>query len=169
MVAAKADSQKRSQSAPSLSSDWEIRRGTAAETAQGLCVVVLFVSIPSVRTDDRRRSEGQALVEFAQEKSSRAIPRLAHVAGPRAGGQLKRRRFRDAVIEPFADFMTRPGWLLILAFILLYKFGDNMVQTMLAPFFVQELGVTLVERTRRVVRFTALGEKLLGLRSWNEG
>ena len=42
-----------------------------------------------------------------------------------------------AVIEPFADFMTRQGWLVILLFILLYKFGDAFAGVMANPFYVE--------------------------------
>jgi PAT family beta-lactamase induction signal transducer AmpG len=46
---------------------------------------------------------------------------------------------RSAVIEPFADFMRRSGWLVILVFIVLYKLGDAMAGTMANPFYL-ELG-----------------------------
>ncbi len=48
------------------------------------------------------------------------------------------------VISPFAEFMTRRGWLLVLAFILLYKFGDALAGVMSNPFFI-ELGFTKIE------------------------
>jgi len=48
------------------------------------------------------------------------------------------------VLAPFADFLRRPGWLAILAFILLYKFGDAIGGVMSNPFYV-ELGFTGVE------------------------
>ena len=49
-----------------------------------------------------------------------------------------------AVIAPFADFLRRPGWVAILAFILLYKFGDAIGGIMANPFYI-ELGFTGVE------------------------
>ncbi len=51
---------------------------------------------------------------------------------------------RSAVIDPFADFMRRPGWLFILLFILLYKFGDAFAGVMANPFYV-EMAFTKVE------------------------
>jgi MFS transporter, PAT family, beta-lactamase induction signal transducer AmpG len=51
----------------------------------------------------------------------------------------------DAIVLPFLTFFRKERAVAIMFFVLLYKFGDNMVQTMLPPFFVQELGVTLVE------------------------
>jgi PAT family beta-lactamase induction signal transducer AmpG len=46
-----------------------------------------------------------------------------------------------AVISPFAEFMRRRGWLVILLFILLYKFGDALAGVMSGPFYV-DLGFT---------------------------
>ncbi|MBX6323229.1 MAG: MFS transporter, partial [Rhodospirillaceae bacterium] len=51
---------------------------------------------------------------------------------------------KGAVVAPFADFMRRPQWPLILAFALLYKFGDAIGGTMATPFYV-EIGFTGVE------------------------
>ncbi len=50
----------------------------------------------------------------------------------------------DAVIRPLSDFMTRPGWLPILLFVMLYKFGDSLAGVMSTPFFY-DLGFTKIE------------------------
>src|SRR5258708_21797445 len=49
-----------------------------------------------------------------------------------------------AAIQPFADFMTRPGWAAILAFVILYKFGDALAGVIANPFYVA-MGFTKVE------------------------
>lgn len=49
-----------------------------------------------------------------------------------------------AVISPFAEFMGRRGWLWVLLFILLYKFGDALAGVMGNPFYV-ELGFTKIQ------------------------
>ena len=49
-----------------------------------------------------------------------------------------------AVIAPFADFMTRPGWVAILVFVVLYKFGDALAGVMANPFYVA-MGFTKLE------------------------
>ena len=49
-----------------------------------------------------------------------------------------------AVVEPFRDFLTRPGWLAIVVFIVLYKFGDALAGVMANPFYVA-MGFTRVE------------------------
>jgi PAT family beta-lactamase induction signal transducer AmpG len=51
---------------------------------------------------------------------------------------------REAVLDPFRDYFKRPGAWLILAFILLYKIGDNMAFQMTTPFFL-DLGFTRTE------------------------
>ncbi len=48
---------------------------------------------------------------------------------------------KEAVIDPFADFMRRRGWVVILLFVLFYKFGDALGGTMANPFYV-EMGFT---------------------------
>jgi MFS transporter, PAT family, beta-lactamase induction signal transducer AmpG len=59
--------------------------------------------------------------------------------GARIFAQLKL-----AVVDPLAEFFSRSGWLPILAFILLYKFGDAFAGVMANPFYV-EMGFTKVE------------------------
>src|SRR5579885_2591978 len=43
---------------------------------------------------------------------------------------------REAVVEPLADFLTRPLWAEILVFIVLYKFGDALAGVMANPLYV---------------------------------
>ena len=59
-----------------------------------------------------------------------------------------------AVVAPFVEFMKRPGWWLILIFILLFKFGDAVAANQTSPLLV-ELGFSELE--------TALGVKTVGL------
>jgi PAT family beta-lactamase induction signal transducer AmpG len=54
------------------------------------------------------------------------------------------RTLREAVVEPFREFIQRSGWshaALILAFIFLYKLGDSMATALATPFYM-ELGYT---------------------------
>lgn len=51
---------------------------------------------------------------------------------------------RQAVVEPFHEFMTRQGWrgaLLVLAFIFLYKLGDSLCTALATPFYL-DMGFT---------------------------
>ncbi|MEZ5831211.1 MAG: MFS transporter [Dongiaceae bacterium] len=51
---------------------------------------------------------------------------------------------KEAVIDPFAEFMDRKGWVVILLFVLFYKFGDALGGTMANPFYV-EMGFSGIE------------------------
>lgn len=62
-------------------------------------------------------------------------PKLAHAL---AG-------LRRAALEPLVDFARRPAWVAVLAFILLYKFGDQILAVMKMPFFLGALGFTKTE------------------------
>jgi MFS transporter, PAT family, beta-lactamase induction signal transducer AmpG len=64
-----------------------------------------------------------------------AEPVLAR-AGPRT--------LREAIVEPFHEFITRAGWrqaLWVLAFIFLYKLGDSMATALATPFYL-DMGFT---------------------------
>jgi len=61
-----------------------------------------------------------------------------------ARGRAPRGGTAHAFLDPLRDFATRPRWLTILAFALLYKFGDAISGVMANPFFV-ELGFSGVE------------------------
>ncbi len=59
------------------------------------------------------------------------------VAEPTVGGAPK--TLRQAVIEPFHEFVGRQGWrgaLLILGFIFLYKLGDSLATALATPFYL---------------------------------
>ena len=68
---------------------------------------------------------------------------------------------RTAVIEPFADFMTRRYWLMILLFIILYKLGDAFLGIMTNPFLL-EIGFTKTD-IAKVVKSFGLIATLVGL------
>jgi PAT family beta-lactamase induction signal transducer AmpG len=52
---------------------------------------------------------------------------------------LPPKTLREAVVEPFHEFITRRGWnsaLLILAFLFFYKLGDSMCTALATPFYM---------------------------------
>ncbi|MBJ3777623.1 AmpG family muropeptide MFS transporter [Acuticoccus mangrovi] len=51
---------------------------------------------------------------------------------------------RHATLDPLKDFATRRGWLVILLFVLLYKYGDSVAGAMANPFYV-DLGFSGTE------------------------
>jgi PAT family beta-lactamase induction signal transducer AmpG len=59
-------------------------------------------------------------------------------------GQGHNAGFNEAVVEPFREFMQRRGWLLVLLFVLFYKFGDAFSGFLANPFYV-DLGFSGVE------------------------
>jgi len=57
------------------------------------------------------------------------------------------RTLREAVVEPFREFIARSGWrsaLTVLAFIFLYKLGDSMATALATPFYL-DMGFTKTE------------------------
>ncbi|HSK41375.1 MAG TPA: AmpG family muropeptide MFS transporter [Arenibaculum sp.] len=68
--------------------------------------------------------------------------------------------FFGAVVAPFAQFMSRPGWLLILAFVALYKLGDVMAGALATPFYL-ELGFSKIE-IANVTKVMGLGAVIVG-------
>lgn len=52
-----------------------------------------------------------------------------------------RKWLADTIMAPLIDFLRRPGWVTILLFIVMYKFGDSLAGIMANPFYM-ELGFT---------------------------
>jgi MFS transporter, PAT family, beta-lactamase induction signal transducer AmpG len=70
---------------------------------------------------------------------------------------------REAVVEPFVEFFSRGGvksGLVILAFMVLYKLGDNMATALQTPFFI-DTGFTLTQ-IGTVAKFAILGSTIAG-------
>ena len=73
------------------------------------------------------------------------------------------RTMREAVIEPFREFITRKGIrsaVLILAFMFLYKIGDNMATALSTPFYV-DLGFSLTQ-IGTIAKFASLTAAIVG-------
>lgn len=54
------------------------------------------------------------------------------------------RSLREAVVQPFSEYFSRPEALLILLFILFYKVGDSMAAAMTTPFYLK-MGFSMTE------------------------
>jgi MFS transporter, PAT family, beta-lactamase induction signal transducer AmpG len=52
-------------------------------------------------------------------------------------GMSKSVWLKETVINPFREFMSRKGWIMVLLFVLVYKVGDAMGQSMLNPMVVK--------------------------------
>ncbi|MBS0547404.1 MAG: MFS transporter [Proteobacteria bacterium] len=73
---------------------------------------------------------GMATTLYAEE------PQAIHRAADSAATWVK-----EAVVRPFAEFFAYRGWVVILLFALLYKYGDALGGQMARPFY-NELGFT---------------------------
>ena len=84
------------------------------------------------------------------------------VIAPAIGSVMERASawLRRAVFDPFAEFLSRPGWASFLLFILLYKLGDAAVGIMANPLYV-ELGFSKTE-VASVVKLFGLAATLTG-------
>jgi len=67
---------------------------------------------------------------------------------------------KTAVVDPFREFVGRDGWLLILAFILFYKFGDAFAGTLANAFYV-DIGFSKVD-IANVSKIFGLAATLVG-------
>lgn len=83
---------------------------------------------------------------------------------PETGGDEEApRSLREAIVEPFVEFFTRDSLksaLLVLAFIVLYKLGDNMAVALQTPFFI-DMGYSLTQ-IGTVAKFANLGASIAG-------
>ena len=94
---------------------------------------VLLNPEPQVRTS--RESE-------ALEGKGRAfLERNAHLPGPVLGASAW---IYAAAVCPFAEFMSRRGWIPVLLFVALYKYGDALLGVMANPFYL-EIGFSKTE------------------------
>lgn len=64
-------------------------------------------------------------------------------------------------VAPFVEFMTRPGWVPILLFVALYKFGDSLAGVMTTPFML-DIGFTKTE-IASVAKLFGTGATFAGL------
>jgi len=77
--------------------------------------------------------------------------------------ELAPHTLREAVIEPFREFFGRAGLgpaFAVLAFILLYKLGDNMAVALATPFYI-DMGFSLTE-IGTIAKFSALWASIAG-------
>ena len=79
---------------------------------------------------------GSLLVLFSPEPDEMGNP-TGHKLG--LGGWIY-----QFVVRPFLDFSSRPGWVLILLFIVTFKLGDAFISVMTNPFYI-DLGFSKSE------------------------
>ena len=118
--------------------------------AVGVGVVTLLVCPePAVRTTP----QSQALEARAQRALARMHALPASLAAAMAW-------LYAACVCPFVEFLSRRGWLAVLLFILLYKFGDAILGVMKVPFFL-DVGFSKTE-IAEVVKLFGLAATIIG-------
>lgn len=99
--------------------------------AVGIGIIAILINPEPARpiTDD----------SIAQEAAAEDfLERNGHLPRALAGGLAW---IYASAICPLIEFLRRPHWLIIILFILLYKFGDAVLGVMKVPFFI-EIGFT---------------------------
>ncbi|RMD84334.1 MAG: MFS transporter [Candidatus Dadabacteria bacterium] len=104
-------------------------------------------------------SVGLVTVLLSREPQVAASGTAGSAAG-RSRFERLRAWLREAVVGPLADFARRPGWVAILAFVMLYKFGDALAGVMTNPFLL-ELGFSKAE-IAAIVKTYGLAATLAG-------
>jgi PAT family beta-lactamase induction signal transducer AmpG len=84
---------------------------------------------------------GVVTVLFSPEPQEGRAPEVVHAPGAMPAFV---ERLYVMVAGPFIEFLRKPGWLAILAFVLFYKFGDTLASMMTGPFFI-DMGFTKTE------------------------
>lgn len=106
--------------------------GMAALVLVGMVTILVNPEPAEIQTRESEEMEEQA-ARFLERK--RHLPhRLALILAWLYG----------AVVCPFVEFASRNGWLAVLLFIMLYKFGDAVLGVMKIPFFL-EIGFSKTE------------------------
>ena len=121
----------------------------AALVLIGVATVLVNPEPKRITTDDYRARSAQLDDWLA------ARPGLAHRARPALDFLY------TGVVAPFAEFVTRPGWIVVLAFVMFYKFGDSLAGVMTTPFLLQ-IGFTKIE-IANVAKLYGFWATLIGL------
>ncbi len=72
-------------------------------------------------------------------------------------------------IEPLGEFLQRPGWWLILLFVMVYKVGDGVVGNMSVPFLLGENGLGADEAQIGIIQSVGLVSTILGTLAGGSG
>jgi PAT family beta-lactamase induction signal transducer AmpG len=96
-----------------------------------MLTILLSPEPPFTVSAATRQREERGLAALARRRVPRWLERpLAWVYG--------------AVVCPFADFASRPAWLVVLVFVMLYRFDFSLVGVMANPFYLA-MGFTKLE------------------------
>lgn len=107
----------------------------------GLMAAFMTVGIFAVLCNPEPKVQEKAESDQRDRRMAAHLEADGHPPGKRAQGLTW---VHEAVISPFAEFVSRRGWLVILLFILFYKLGDALAGVMGNPFYL-ELGFTKIQ------------------------
>ena len=120
------------QGAGAAATQWGYRFGLIAAGAGALYAVAFAGWAFSYALMAALMSVGMITVWLTPEPDVARAP--AQAIEP--GSKSVLRWLREAVVAPLADFLTRPFWVEIVLFIVLYKFGDALAGVMANPLYV---------------------------------
>jgi len=140
------------QGAGAAATQWGYRLGMIASTVVALYAAEFFGWPRTYLAMASLVGVGLITVALTPEPSHAA----RHTTSPGMAGFL-----RSAVFEPFREFATRPRWLTVLIFIVLFRFGDALAGGMASAFYVQ-LGFSKLE-IANVVKLFGVGATLVGV------
>jgi PAT family beta-lactamase induction signal transducer AmpG len=129
--------------------DWSQVYGAMAALVSVGVAAVLASPEPAVRVTPESAALEQRVQDYLRQRP--------HLAGRRADVLAW---LYGAVVCPFVDFTRRRAWLIVLLFVMFYKFGDTLAGVMTNPFLL-ELGFTKVE-IATVVKTYGLVATLVG-------
>jgi PAT family beta-lactamase induction signal transducer AmpG len=130
------------QGAGAAATQWGYRFGMIASSAGALFIAEFGGWTLAFAVMAALMSVGMVTVWLTREPEHSAAA-LAPMPGDTASDRIFAWVER-AIIAPFADFMKRPGWVAIVVFVVLYKFGDALAGVMSNPFYVA-MGFTKLE------------------------
>jgi PAT family beta-lactamase induction signal transducer AmpG len=90
-----------------------------------------------------------------------ASPEPNVTVAPREPGRGLLHSLRETVVKPLLDFTNHSGWLAILGFVVLFKFGDALVGSMTTPFY-REMGFSAGE-IASVTKIAGLAATVAGI------
>jgi len=109
--------------------------------AYGLMAALMSVGIVTVLLSPEPEHRPSKETTAREEKVVAFMDRYAHLPNFFHSAMV---RIYEAVICPFADFMSRPHWVMILLFVALYKYGEALLGIMANPFYL-DLGFSKSE------------------------
>lgn len=129
--------------------------GWFASYAVMACLVIVGIVTVLIRPEPAFRESPEAAA--ADRRAHAFLAARPHLRG-RVADVLS--WLYVAVIEPFAEFMSRQGWLAAVLFAVFYKFGDSLAGAMTNP-FLADVGFTNTE-IANVAKIFGLVATLIG-------